>query len=61
MKYEDCTIEQSMYLVYLKYGPDKTYSMGRRFGDQSVYYRDYYTGDVSIRYMDDKQYHNFLI
>lgn len=60
VKYEDCNIEQLMYLVYIKYGPDKKWQNGR-FGQLSVYNRDYCYGDVSCHTMNDNEYKSFLI
>lgn len=56
--YEDCSIEQLMYLMYVKYGVHKDWQ--DYSGKRSVYERCYDGFDENSR-MDDNDYKNFLI
>lgn len=60
VKYEDCTIEQLMYLMYLRYGPNKKWMDGD-LGNGSIYEKRSYWTNISYRELNEDEYKQCLI
>src|SRR5690606_12948831 len=62
IKYEDCSIQQLMYIMYVKYGPDKEWETYYTGGKCSVYERHYYNYWTQTNHvMNDDEYRVFLV